>query len=51
MRELVGRSRDGVQRCCVLSFWNSFGELQQRQIGLGVGRSAPRGELIPCTGS
>lgn len=38
VRQFVGRARDGMQRGRVLGRRNSSGELQQRQIGVGVGR-------------
>ena len=38
VRQFFGRSRDGVQRGRILGFWDTFSELQQRQIGLGMGR-------------
>ena len=48
VRQFIRRPRDRVQRSRVLGFWNSFGELQQRQIGLGMGRLVMRlNQFIP----
>ena len=50
VRQFFGRSRDRVQRGRVLCIRDSFSELQQRQIGLGVGRFVMRAAANPPYG-
>jgi hypothetical protein len=50
VRYFVGGTRDGMQRRCILGYWNSSSELQQRQIGLGVGRFVPPCFIVRLSG-